>query len=191
MPYNPQIHHRRSLRLKGYDYSKAGLYFITICCQDKQFLFGDVKDSKMELNDAGKGADQCWIDIPKHFPDAVLHEYVIMPNHVHGIVELLDGTENGGMSIGAVNLLPKKIRAEDVLPQQENQYQKMIPRSIGAIVKGYKVCVTKWMRANTTIQDVWQRNYYEHIIRDEKAYNNIASYIINNPVKWDEDKFRR
>src|SRR5690554_3448795 len=89
MIYNPNIHHRRSIRLKGYDYSRAGLYFITICCQDRAHLFGRIVNGVMKLNDAGNVASQCWSDIPVHFPNAILHEYVIMPNHIHGIVELV------------------------------------------------------------------------------------------------------
>jgi len=106
--FNPNIHHRRSIRLKGYDYSQAGLYFITICVQNKACLFGKIivgannhlppnnhlphlPDNhlpKMILNDAGIIANECWLDIPKHFPNSVLHEYIVMPNHVHGIIEL-------------------------------------------------------------------------------------------------------
>ena len=86
--YNPNIHHRRSIRLKGYDYSKAGLYFITICVKDRECLFGEIVDGKMVSNDAGKIAEECWLEIPKHFPDSVFHEHIVMPNHVHGIVEL-------------------------------------------------------------------------------------------------------
>lgn len=87
--YNPNIHHRRSIRLKGYDYAQAGLYFITICCQNRACLFGDVVDGKMILNDAGKIANDCWLEIPNHFPNEVLHEYIVMPNHIHGIIEFV------------------------------------------------------------------------------------------------------
>lgn len=86
--YNPNVHHRRSIRLQGYDYSQAGLYFITICCQGRECLFGDIIDGKINLNDAGKISNECWLAIPHHFPNAFLHEYLIMPNHVHGIIEL-------------------------------------------------------------------------------------------------------
>lgn len=88
MSYNPLIHHRRSIRLKGYDYSQAGLYFITIVCQDRAHLFGKIKNGEMVLNDAGCIADECWLEITNHFPNVVLREFVVMPNHIHGIVEL-------------------------------------------------------------------------------------------------------
>jgi REP element-mobilizing transposase RayT len=87
MPYNPQIHHRRSIRLKGYDYSQAGLYFITICTQNRECLFGEIRSPEMILNDAGNIANECWLVIPNHFPNVVLHEFIVMPNHIHGIVE--------------------------------------------------------------------------------------------------------
>ena len=176
--YNPEIHHRKSIRLKGYDYSQAGLYFITICCANRECLFGEIKNNEMILNDAGKIANECWLEIPKHFPNAILHEYIVMPNHIHGIIELA----------GVENFQP--------LPQR-NEFQKMIPRSIGSIVKGYKIGVTKWVRNNVgaenflPLQKIWQRNYHEHIIRNEKSYQIISEYIINNPAKWKDDKFYR
>ncbi len=129
----------------------------------------------MIMNDAGKMADKCWMEIPKHFPNAVLHEYVIMPNHVHGIIELVNDT-----NVGAENFLPL---------QQHNQFQKIIPHSIGSIVRGYKIGVTKWIRQNTDVYNVWQRNFHEHIIRNEQSYQTISKYINDNPAKWAEDKF--
>ncbi len=177
MKYNPQIHHRRSIRLQGYDYSLEGLYFITICCDDREHRFGKIENEEMILNDAGKIANECWMEIPKHFPHAILHEHIVMPNHVHGIIELV----NVG-NVGAVG-------AENFPPLHQNAFQKMIPRSIGSIVKGFKIGVTKWFRNHTDIEKVWQRNYYEHIIRNEQAYQTISDYILRNPAKWKEDKF--
>ncbi len=209
MPYNPNIHHRKSIRLKGYDYSQAGLYFITICVQDRKCLFGKIVDDEMILNDAGKIADECWMEIPKHFPNAILHEHIVMPNHVHGIVEL---TQNNVANVGVENIRVQNIRVENFQPLQQpneppkqNAFQKMIPRSIGSIVKGFKIGVTKWFRNNATIVGVenfqpllqpqpdidklWQRNYHEHIIRDEESYQRISDYIISNPKNWKCDKF--
>ncbi len=176
MPSTLSKPHRRSIRLKGYDYSQAGLYFVTICCLDKVCLFGRAEDDVIILNNAGKFADACWLAIPDHFPNAILHEYVVMPNHVHGIIEL----------VGAAYLLP-----------QYNEFQKIIPRSIGSIVKGFKIGVTKWFRnANAAenvlpprpLQSLWQVNYYEHVIRNEESYLSISNYIINNPATWKNDK---
>ncbi len=199
LPYNPNIHHRRSVRLQGYDYSQAGLYFITICCDDRKCLFGKIENNEMVLNDVGKIADECWMEIPKHFPNAVLHEHIVMPNHVHGVIELVDGN-----NVGAENFLPLQnntgitVGVENFQPlhPKQNAFQKMIPRSIGSIVKGFKIGVTKWFRNNTVgaenflpLQTVWQRNYHEHIIRNEQSYQTISEYIINNPRNWKDDKF--
>ena len=88
--YNPEKHHRRSMRLQGYDYSQAGLYFITICTHNRECLFGDIANGEMIWNDMGKIANEYWLEIPNHFPNAVLHEHIVMPNHTHGIIELTD-----------------------------------------------------------------------------------------------------
>lgn len=126
----------------------------------------------MKLNDAGKIANQCWLNIPNHFPDVVLHEYVVMPNHIHGIIE-----KTGSKTVGSKNF--------SLLPSRPNGTSK----TIGSIVRGFKNGVTKWMRQNTNIYDVWQRIYYEHIIRDEQSYDRIAEYIKNNPANWRDDEF--
>ena len=123
----------------------------------------------MILNPAGRMAEKCWLDIPKHFPHAVLHDYIIMPNHVHGIIELTD--------VGAKNFSPQ--------PRQSQFHSPS--KTIGSIVRGFKIGVTKWMRQNTDTFSVWQRNYYEHIIRNAESYGNIAEYIITNPARWQDD----
>ena len=225
--YNPNIHHRRSIRLKGYDYSQAGLYFVTICCQKRACLFGEIINGEMVLNDAGKIANQCWLEIPNHFPDAKLLEHIIMPNHIHGIIELAEAEkkspdnttntipENNNDNIGAKNISHENnvenIGAKNISHENNNDNngtknishennvenigaKNISPlqspsKTIGSIVRGFKIGVTKWMRQNTDIYDVWQRNYYEHIIRNEQSYQNISQYIINNPAKWNDDKF--
>jgi len=193
MKFNPNIHHRRSIRLKGYDYSQNGFYFLTICCHNRRTLFGEVIQGKMILNDAGRIAESCWQEIPKHFPFVVLHAFVIMPNHVHGIVEIKHEVGSVG-SVGSVESVGSvgAIGAKNVSPQPP-QPPPSPPRSpsgtIGSIVRGFKIGVTKWMRSHTDVHDVWQRNYYENIVRDERAYQNISNYIHQNPAKWDADKF--
>ncbi len=157
----------------------------------------------MNLNDIGKIADECWVAIPKHFPNAILHEYVVMPNHVHGIIEITND-EIVGAIVGAENFLPQRenflpLRNDAVItvgvqnfepqPPKQNAFQKMIPRSIGSIVKGFKIGVT--IKSKDVLPDIkiWQRNYHEHIIRNEQSYQTISAYIINNPAKWKDDKF--
>lgn len=137
---------------------------------------------RMVLNDAGKIANECWLKIPEHFPNAVLHEYIIMPNHVHGIIELTE-------TVGANQYSPDTNGAKNVLGANVDSPLRSPSKTIGSIVRGYKIGVTKWFRTNADIKNVWQRNYYEHIIRDEQSYQRIAEYIINNPAKWLDDKF--
>jgi REP element-mobilizing transposase RayT len=151
----------------------------------------------MVLNDAGEIANCCWLQIPEHFPDVFLHEHIIMPNHVHGIIELTKspvGVENF-QPLQSINDSAIIVRVQNFEPRpqnfdpQRNEYQKIISRSIGSIVRGFKIGVTKWFRNNTDIENIWQRNYYEHIIRNEHSYEHIADYIIGNPDKWENDDF--
>jgi REP element-mobilizing transposase RayT len=200
MPHNPNTHHRKSIRLKGYDYSQAGLYFITICAQDRFWLFGNIENGEMTLNDAGSRANVCWLNIPNHFPNVVLHEHIVMPNHVHGIIELV-GANNHSPDIHLpvnhlpVNHLPvnhlHEIGAKNV--SYDNGAKNVSPlrspsKTIGSIVRGYKIGVTKWFRSNENMENIWQRNYWEHIIRDEQSYHRIVKYIINNPKNWKKGK---
>lgn len=125
------------------------------------------------LSEIGKIANACWLEIPKHYPNTVLHEYVIMPNHIHGIIEIV-GSNNHSTVHGENNHSPE---------------WKSPSKTIGSIVRGFKIGVTKWVRDNTDIETLWQRNYYEHIIRNQQSYDTISNYILNNPQKWAEDKF--
>ena len=178
MTFDPQKHHRKSIRLNGYDYAQEGWYFITICTKDRLYLFGNVKNEQMVLNKYGKIALEKWDEIPHHYPNVVLDEFIVMPNHIHGILQI-SGVQD---IVGVQNIEPLQIR--------KNRYQHIIPGSIGSIVRGFKIGVTKWFRQNTDIHDVWQRNFWEHIIRDENDLNRIREYIQYNPAKWIEDKLR-
>jgi REP element-mobilizing transposase RayT len=163
-------HHRRSLRLQGYDYTQEGAYFVTVCLKDRACLFGDISDGKMILNETGMMAEKHWHDIPTHFPHIELDEFVIMPNHVHGILSIIT-------AVGAKNFSPlhsKQIQGPS--------------KTIGSVIRGFKIGVTKWMRQNTPVYNVWQRNYYEHVIRDEDDLNRIRQYITENPLRWAEDE---
>jgi len=176
MKYNQDKYHRRSIRLKGYDYSQAGAYFLTICTHGRECLFGEIVDGEMRLNDAGLFVKQCWFDIPRHFPHAELDAFVVMPNHVHGIIVITD-------SVGAKDFSP----LFSPLPATHTPLISP-PRTIGSIVRGFKIGATKWFRTNTDISIVWQRNYYEHVIRDEADLHRIRQYITDNPMCWAEDE---
>jgi REP element-mobilizing transposase RayT len=189
MNFNPEYHHRRSIRIQGYDYSKPGLYFITICTEKKNCIFGTIIDKKSILNDLGSIAKKFWVEIPNHFPNVLLHQFIVMPNHIHGIIELKSGVVGAPNVVGAQNFVPLQQQQQIIIPKR-NEFQKIIPHSIGAIVRGYKTGVTKWYRqqSNSGYDRLWQRNYYEHIIRDEKSYHIISKYIVNNPLHWKSDQ---
>jgi REP element-mobilizing transposase RayT len=184
--YNPKIHNRRSIRLKGYDYSKAGLYFITICCQDRISRFGEVKNGEMILNEFGIIAYNEWIKLTERFANFELEVFQIMPNHMHGIISLT--------TVGSGLAPDPKLNIEGQpqgLPQPEPQRKNP---SIPDIVGAYKSlvangCLEIYKSRDEVMGKFWQRNYYEHIIRNELAYYNISEYIINNPIKWEEDRF--
>jgi len=198
MKYNPDIHHSRSIRLKDYDYSQAGAYFVTICAKDKEYVFGDVVNGEVRLNELGIVAMQCWNAIPQHFPNVFLDEFIVMPNHVHGIIAFNVGAKNlspvphdspipGNGNVGAKHVLPivingDKTRAKDISPLHGTSM------SIGSVVRGFKIGVTKWARNNAFTYMPWQRNYYEHIIRSEPELDKIREYIANNPLNWEQDE---
>jgi REP element-mobilizing transposase RayT len=128
----------------------------------------------MILNKAGEHAINCWLSIPDHFPNSELDEFIIMPNHVHGIIHIVDFG-----NVGAKNFSP--------LPNKINSFRSP-SKSLGSIIRGFKIGVTKWIRKNTDNYHVWQRNYYEHIIRDENALDRIRIYIRHNPKNWNNDR---
>jgi REP element-mobilizing transposase RayT len=153
--------------------------------------FEPLQRLKMILNDAGKIANECWIQIPQHFPNVILHEHIVMPNHIHGILEIkkpVVGVENL-QPLQSTNVSEISVGVQNFEPLRRNEYQKIIPCSIGSIVRGFKIGVTKWFRNNTDIVNIWQRNYYEHVIRNEQSYEQIAEYIIENPNNWENDDF--
>lgn len=182
MGYDPLLHHRRSIRLKGFDYSSAGAYFITICCEDRLHRFGKVTDGEMILNDCGMIAYNEWHNLAERFLNFELDVFQIMPNHMHGIIVLSDE-----IVVGATLAVAQK--------ESETRATARVAPTISDIVGAYKSivsnsCLDLFKLKNKTMGKFWQRNYYEHVIRDENAYNNISNYILDNPKKWDEDKFQ-
>ncbi|UMX47737.1 MAG: hypothetical protein L7H18_04835 [Candidatus Nealsonbacteria bacterium DGGOD1a] len=166
--YDSEIHHRRTIRVKGYDYSQDGAYFVTVCAQNRQCLFGSIADAKMELNKAGEIVNNCWYEIPKHYPFVILDEFVVMPNHFHGIIIIQ-------------NREWKRERANNHSPLQ--MQNAGTSKTVGAIIRGYKIGVTKLLG-----KPIWQRNYYEHIIRNDDDLDRVREYIINNPLNWEIDE---
>lgn len=168
---------RKSIRLSDYDYSKNGLYFITICTKNRECIFGEIKNHEMILSEIGQIVNKCWNDIPQHFSQASLHEFVIMPDHIHGIIEInLVGANHYSPSTNHYSPFNNSKRANNDLPQHGTS------QTIGSIVRGFKIGVTKQIGFSP-----WQRNYYEHIIQSETEYFKIANYIIENPLKWNDN----
>jgi REP element-mobilizing transposase RayT len=161
------IFRRRSIRLPEYDYSKAGAYFITICSFNKELIFGKINDGKIILSEIGMIVKKHIEEIPKHFEDIFIDDYVIMPNHIHFIISI----------VGVQNFEPL-----------QNEYQKIIPKSVGSIIRAFKASVTKWCKSNGYQSKLWQRNYFEHIVRNEEDLFRIREYIQNNPLQWELDE---
>jgi len=178
---------RKNLRLENYDYSLTGAYFLTICTEHMKCLFGDIANGAMELNELGSAVERAWLSIPEHFPRAELDEYVVMPNHLHGIVSLMPET-------GAV--IPKEFfsspRWTDSSPDSKRKSFKRGPKpgSIPAIVGAFKATASRRINElrGTPNRPVWQRNYYEHIIRSERSLLRIREYVANNPLRWTLDR---
>ncbi|WP_395946637.1 transposase [Caedibacter taeniospiralis] len=177
--------HRHTIRLKGYDYSQKGAYFVTICTQDKACIFGEIIDDKMVLNEIGKIVHNEWLNTSKIRSNIICDVFIVMPNHIHGIIvinESYGSVQFGRMqSDGRMQYAP----TEDML-----QVKLQSPsQTIGAIVRGFKASVTKQINElqQTRGQTIWQRNYYEHVIRDADDYNRVYEYIENNPQRWSLD----
>jgi len=195
--YNPLIHHRRSIRLKGYDYSKAGLYFITLCCQNREHLFGEIKNGEMIFNDAGNMVNKEWLALTRRFTNIQLHEYQLMPNHFHSIIEIID-IENTNGNVGATLVVATNgNRQPQGLHQQPQPVPQPLKKTVGDIIGAFKSITTdeyivgvKTLGWSPFNKKVWQRDYFEHIIRDEQEYFRITEYIINNPKSWKTDKLK-
>ena len=192
MKYDPQKHHRRSIRLEGYDYSNAGAYFVTIVAWRREMLFGDIVDGEINLNRNGYIVRDDWFDLPNHYRHVELGAFVIMPNHVHGIIVLIDDGR-GGSSITGGTISPDDLTVgADPMPiNQTRPYVKSKPRhGLSEIVRAFKSFSSRRINRlrRTDGIPVWQRNYYEHIIRSDREWENIHRYIEANPSMWNDDE---
>ncbi len=162
---------------KGYDYSQAGAYFVTICIHSRQCLFGDAADGRMALNQAGWLVQQTWEQLPGRFPSVALDTFVVMPNHIHGVIAI------SGCPVGAGLALPGEPTGAAV------QGTASSTPTLGDVIRAFKsvsaIQVNRLLSRSG--QPLWQRNYYEHIIREEDDLGRIRQYILDNPVKWPED----
>ena len=204
MVYDPAKHHRRSIRLKGYDYTSPGAYFVTIGSQDRTCLFGDVVDGRMVLNVYGEVAHAMWERIPRHFAHVQLDAFIVMPNHLHGIIFIVDDTDGRGEAFHPISFDAEDGTRAQRVPSAQGAGGNPSPLrcrdghpagapsgSLGAIVGNYKSITTR--RINRVRKApgtrVWQRNYYERIIRNERGLDAIRRYIEHNPARWEEDRY--
>jgi putative transposase len=157
MHYNPEIHHRRSIRLKEYDYSRVGFYFVTICTNERQCLFGEVVENVVKLNDMGKIVQTTWDKLPLRFQNVEVDESIVMPNHPHGII--------------VRNLM---VDSNINVPE------------LGQIIRAFKAVTTRYIRTSCLPEFAWQRNYHERIIRKNGELDRVRQYIVNNPVRWND-----
>jgi len=161
MPYHPDRYHRRSIRLEGYDYSRAGAYYVTIVCKDRVSLFEDPTLRAI--------ADEAWLWLREQYPHVDLDEYVVMPNHLHGIVVISDVVQGGSRAAPTASV-PKR-------------------KALGSIIGAFKTVSTKRINEvlDTPGSPVWQRDFWERIIRSEAELNRIREYIAENPARWESD----
>ena len=179
MKYDPDIHHRRSIRLKGYDYSKACVYFVTICTQNRECLFGEIKDGDVWLNDAGHMVERWWLEMSKKFPTVEIDQYIIMPNHLHGIIWIQYQKVVGAdlrvcpkLRQGAHTGAPLHTMMQWFKTMTSNEYIRHVKKHTWPPLQG----------------KLWQRNYYERIIRNEAELIHTSEYILKNPSSWAEDE---
>ncbi len=214
--FDPQRHHRRSIRLKGYDYTQQGAYFVTLVTQGRECLFGEIVNGEMRLNEFGAFVAACWKELPQHFRNADLDEFVMMPNHLQGIVVLMWDAYGDGRGRGealtdtsAYRVTSANVNAS---PQQSDPFAShetsananasplrastaperphgTKPRSLNAIVQNFKSVTSRKInqRRDTQGTIIWQRDYFERVIRNENELNKIREYILNNPAAWESD----
>lgn len=169
---------RRSIRLPGYDYSQNGAYFVTLCAKDRECLFGKIVDGEMVLNNIGETINQNLLSLPNRF-SVTLREFVIMPNHLHVIIYISNSVGVSFMKPAPINQISKSCRHMGLINQTP---------TIGHIVRYFKSKCSYTAHKNKITQIIWQRNYYEHIIRGEADMNRIEEYIQTNTFNWRKDK---
>jgi REP element-mobilizing transposase RayT len=181
MKYDPNKHRRRSIRLKGYDYTSAGAYFVTICVDRGECLLGEIVDGEMELDAWGQIAAELWLWLEDRYPYVTLDAWVIMPNHMHGIIIITDDPPGRGGS---------RTAPTPTAPTPTAPTPSVKRKPLGRLVGAFKTVSTKNINELrfTPGARFWQRNYWEHIIRNENSLNCIRQYIETNPVRWAEDQ---
>ncbi|OGW76923.1 MAG: hypothetical protein A3J52_00675 [Omnitrophica bacterium RIFCSPHIGHO2_02_FULL_49_9] len=188
---------RHSIRLTKFDYSQGGHYFVTVCTYNRKCLFGNAVGGIMELNEWGKIAVECWNKIQERFPNVELDEYVVMPNHVHGIVRIVGATLVVAPCAVAQHESPGTVKRAGTRPAPTWDVPPQVgarPVTLGQIIAAFKSMVVhrcidgvKQNKLPPFHEKIWQRNYYDHVIRNEKSLHQIRQYILDNPSQWETD----
>ena len=194
-----------SARHPNWDYGTNGAYFITICTKNRQYFFGEFEKGKIKLSTLGAIAQGFWYEIPKHFPFVELGEFVVMPNHIQGvlilnkngfdeniesidIIEPIDPVETGHCPVSTNDVSTNKPNSEKTIGQQ--RFRNQGKNTVSSIIGSYKSICTKHINAAfPTLNFEWQTRFWDNIIRNDEAFNTISQYIINNPLNWEDDKF--
>lgn len=191
------MRNRKHIRFRNFDYSSEAWYFITICTKNRAHTLGEIENGQMHLSAIGKQANLYWNEIPKHFPHTELGEFIIMPNHIHGIIGINKKNKNTVRTRHSDTQLYNSrnknntVRTRHVVSQLEknNQFGKTIAGSLSAIIGQFKSSLTRWSRKNGYDNFAWQGRFHDHIIRNDGAFRRISNYIKNNPANWQKDKF--
>jgi len=181
MTFNPDIHRRQSIRLKSHDYSSAGAYYVTVCAQNRECMFGKIVNTEMKLNDAGRMVERWWAELNHKFPTVVTDEYIVMPNHFHGIVVIIGYPDPVGAALrGRPHKSGHPHRGAPTLPDIVDWFKTMATNDY---IRGIKQ--RRWPPFQKRL---WQRNYYERVIRDDAEIHRVREYIAGNPARWLEDE---
>ena len=205
MTFNPEIHHRHSIRLPNYDYSQPGYYFVTLCAHERECSFGKIEDNKIVLNETGMLVYRKWHGLPDYFPGVELDQMVIMPNHLHGIIIILDRRKGGVLPpLGIIPPYKDAITSvatamgatttgddRGVMTTGATTAPLQKRKTLGQMIAWFKYESTK--EINRIITDnpdmkIWQRNFYERIVRNDEELNRIRNYIDTNPETWLTDE---
>jgi REP element-mobilizing transposase RayT len=195
MKYDPEIHHRRSIRLEEYDYSATGAYFVTACAQNRDCLFGEIANGIMVLNDAGLMVGKWWQEISTKFDNVMIDTHVVMPNHFHGIICIVGATLRGRPDFAeSVGAPLRGCPAFDLRAEEPGRPHRAAP-TLGDVMNWFKTMTTNAYIRGVKQSDwspfpgrLWQRNYYERVVRDDEELTAIREYILCNPMQWAEDK---
>jgi putative transposase len=197
--WNPRVARlqRRSMRLLGFNYTRPGAYFVTICTQMSARLFGRIVKGRVKLSLPGRLASECWLAIPEHFPGVRLDAFIVMPDHIHGIIVIgarpasnaLDAApDDVGVRPDDVGVRSDDVGARHAVPLQNRDYRatrafgRPVARSLPTIIGAFKSAVTRRVNAGGGRIRVWQRNYFEHIVRNRADLRRIRWYIATNPT---------